>query len=186
MRRAAVTIATALALAGCSQTMKLSYESPPVAPSTAELKPVGIAVVDKRRYVEYGDKDPWYLGTRSRGDDTRDLNIRNKLPLAHELRKDVIGDLAALGFKVSGDADIRQLTVEIHDWRVQIADAARLTYDLRLEVTDGRGTTVLDTRLKEDARIEVANLEPEVNAAYVKLVRRILRDNGEVRAAISR
>ncbi len=178
----------ALALCGCigGERVKLEHDSPQ--PSTAAaLKPIALSVAEKREVVTSREKDEWYLGEAPGSD--KDLSNSQLIPLAHQIRKDLVDELAALGYDVVSEKDVRKLTIEVREWHVD-AQTRTLTYRLMLAVLEhDEGPELAQSTVQGVEPITAADeksMKADVKQAYVHVVRKLVRDNPAVLAALAR
>jgi hypothetical protein len=177
----------ALTLCGCigGERVKLDHQSP--APSTgAPLRPIGLSVSDEREVVKRFDKDEWYLG-EAPGSDGKDLSNHQLIPLAHQIRNDLVDELASLGYDDVTDKNVRKLVLVVREWHLD-AETRRMRYRIEVEVLEHHeGHKLAQTTVQGDKLIggdDEKAMKSQVRAAYAAIVPTLVRDNPTVLAAL--
>lgn len=184
-------LALALALAGCvaGQSIRLRYE-PAATGATAASVPVAVTVIEHREYVTGGDKQPWYLGHYRAGfGNTWDVATQGKVPLAEQLQADLRGELASLGLREGSGG--RALAVKIHEWNFDTLMNGRVWYDVEATVTGADGAPLATVRVKDERTVEgnvwtgaKGAMEAQVPAIYGEMIRKLVRENPAMLAAL--
>jgi hypothetical protein len=177
-----------LALCACvgGERVKLDAKSP-APPKSAPMKPVAISVSDDREEVKRGDKKEWYLGEAPSGD--KELSNHQLVPLHAQLRDDLSDELKSLGFDVVSENKVRKLEVSIREWRYD-ADASVLRYRVEARVLErDDGAVLAQSMLGENVAIgetDEKKTKAALKAAYVAVVRKIIRENATILSALQR
>ena len=197
-RRLLIAALSAAALSGCvaGQSLQTTYESPVASAPTAEAKSansVMITVTDDRSFVKNGEKPPYYLGKYRAGfGNPWDVKTENEEPLASIVARDLATDLAALDHEVKTAAPAdRHLAVSIKDWNFDGYQNGRLWYDLQISVSDAGGAILATSVVQEAAYIKGSfwmgargGFEREFPKLYPEIIRKIVRDNAQISAAL--
>jgi hypothetical protein len=179
----------ALALCGClgGERVKLDYQPPP-ASSGAALQPIGLRVSDERQIVKRFDEEAWYLG-EAPGADGKDLSNHQLIPLAHQIRNDLVDELEALGYDDVDDKEVRKLSLYVREWHVD-ADTRKLRYRVEVDLLErDEGRKLAQSVVQGEKPIgggDEKAMKREVKAAYAAVVRSLVRDNPTVMAALKR
>jgi hypothetical protein len=185
MPRLLLVLCMTSALLGCigGDAVRLEHD-PPVIAEDAVLAPIGLAVEDKREVVTRLQKESWYLGRT--GDD--DLVNFHNIPLAHQIRNDLVKELKSLGYDDVGDKEVRRIEIQVWDWTIDSARKRTLRYDLKVKVldrVDGRVLTEVDLRDETPMAGDDGNaIQASLNAVYAAVIRKLVRENTKVMAAL--
>lgn len=182
------------ALSGCvaGQSLQTSYESPVAAVATSASS-VLITVTDDRPFVKNGDKPPYYLGKYRAGfGNPWDVKTENEEPLASIVARDLAADISTLGHRVvtAAPAD-RLLAVSIRDWNFDGYQNGRFWYDLQITASDSGGKPLATSTVQEATHIKGSfwmgargGFEREMPKLYPAIIRKIVRDNAQISAAL--
>jgi hypothetical protein len=190
-----LTLALApLALAGCvaGQSLGTDYEAQPAAVATSGTS-VLLTVTEDRPYVKSGDKAPYYVGRYRAGfGNPWDVSTKDNVPLVDILRGDVAEELVALGHPVKEalPAD-RQMAVSIRDWNFDGYQNGEFWYDVLVTVSAADGTVLTNSVVKDKVGITgtlwggaKGGFERDMPKLYPQVIRKLVRDNAEVSAAL--
>jgi hypothetical protein len=181
-------------LAGCvvGQSLPTTYESPSTIKAEGTHS-VYLTVTDDRPFVKNGDKPPYYLGKYRAGfGNPWDVKTENEEPLAGIVARDLAADLSALGHHVltAMPAD-RSLAVSIRDWNFDGYQNGKLWYDLQITVSDSAGMPIAMNVVQEATQIKGSfwmgargGFEREMPKLYPAIIRKIVRDNAPISAAL--
>ena len=183
-------------LGGCvvGQSVPVGYEP---APSTtaATGTAVAVAVRDERPYVTSGDKPAYFIGTyRAAIGVPWDVTTKGKQPLAALLENDIAIELRSLGYAVVPRPDAsRVLDVAILDWNFDAYLDGSIWYELNARVVSPDGTELASSRIKESQPTKgnfwttgaKAGIEAAMPGVYAGAIRKLVRDNTEISAALS-
>ena len=175
------------ALCACigGERVKLDAHSPSPQKG-APLRPIALAVSDERESVQHGGKDEWYLGEAA-GPGEKDLSNHQLIPLAHQIRNDLVDELASLGYKDAIRDDVRKLKVGVREWHVD-GDARQLRYRIELAVLErDDGPPAAMSTVQGDKALGGADdkaLKAGLKRAYAEIVRSLVRENPAVLAAL--
>ena len=183
-------------LGGCvvGQSVPVGYE--PGRPTTAATgTAVAVAVRDERPYVTSGDKPAYFIGTyRAAIGVPWDVTTKGKQPLAALLENDIAIELRSLGYAVVPRPDAsRVLDVAILDWNFDAYLDGRIWYELNATVISPDGTERASSRIKESQPTKgnfwttgaKAGIEAAMPGVYAGAIRKLVRDNTEISAALS-
>jgi len=190
-----VTLALApLALAGCvaGQSLGTDYEAQPAAVATGGSS-VLLTVTEDRPYVKSGDKAPYYVGRYRAGfGNPWDVSTQDNVPLVDVLRGDIAEELVALGHPVKDSAPAdRQMAVSIRDWNFDGYQNGEFWYDLLVTVRAADGAVLVNSVVKDKVGITgtlwegaKGGFERDMPKLYPQVIRKLVRENAEVSAAL--
>lgn len=189
--------AAALLLGGCvaGQSLQTGYESPAAAApaAAAAAAAVSVSVSDDRPFVRSGEKPPHYIGKYRAGfGNPWDVSTENDEPLADILARDLKADLAAMGYRAAAEpGTARSLSVSIVDWNFDGYQNGRFWYELRVRVTDPDGRALAADTVQESTNIKGTfwmgargGFEREMPKLYPRVVRKLVRENDKISAAL--
>lgn len=193
--RSLTLVLSPLVLAGCvaGQSLQTEYEPPAaVAPMTGLA--VSLTVTDDRPYVKSGEKAPYYVGRYRAGfGNPWDVSTANEEALVSIVRRDIAEELVALGhaLKDAAVAD-RGLAVSIRDWNFDGYQNGNFWYDLLVTVRSPTGDVLVNSVVKDKIGITgtlwegaKGGFERDMPKLYPQVIRKLVRENAEVSAALS-
>jgi hypothetical protein len=195
MRRKILLLSSAIVLCGCSSVrIDLDYEPEPKEMSQLAGKTFFLGVTDQRHYVTSGPKKREYLGhTKGSLGVVYSYSTSDLQPLVAHVRGDLRRDLQSLGMVEDGRRPTVRLDIRIYDWNFEAGIRGRFWYDAHVAVDDANGQPVANIVVKGENAIEghwgdVARMrvKDEIPGFYQQFIRKLVRENPEVIAALAR
>jgi hypothetical protein len=189
MRRRIFMLGMVAVLYGCigGERVKLDAHSPSPQKDAA-MRPIALAVSDERESVQHGGKEQWYLGEAA-GPHEKDLSNHQLIPLAHQIRNDLVDELEAVGFEDAIRDDVRKLKVGVREWYVD-GDARRLRYRIDLAVLERDDAAPAATSVVQGEKAlggaDDKAMKAGLKRAYAEIVRSLVRENPTVLDALRR
>lgn len=184
---------TTISLYGCvaGQSVAIDYNPEAEAVAPADSAPINVLVSDKREFVVSGSKPPYYVGKYRAGfGNPWDVTTDDRIPLADVMAADVAEELEALGYNVADSG--RTLSITIKDWNFDGWQNGHLWYDLAVNLYDADGSEVYSGSFQDDIGITgtlsgiKGGVERDIPVIYRNVIQKIIRDNEELIAALSR
>lgn len=192
--RTLTLVLSPLVLAGCvaGQSLQTEYAPPAAVAETTGLA-VSLTVTDDRPYVKSGEKAPYYIGRYRAGfGNPWDVSTANEEALVSIVRRDIAEELVALGhpLKDAAVAD-RGLAVSIRDWNFDGYQNGNFWYDLLVTVRSPTGDVLVNSVVKDKIGITgtlwegaKGGFERDMPKLYPQIIRKLVRENAEVSAAL--
>lgn len=183
-------------LGGCvvGQSVPVGY-TPTPSTTTATGVAVAVTVRDERPYVTSGDKPAYFLGAyRAAIGVPWDVTTKGKQPLAALFETHLAVELRSLGYAVVPRPDaLRVLDVAIQDWNFDAYLNGSIWYELSASVLGPDGTELARSHIKESQPTKgnfwttggKAGVEAAMPGVYAGAIRKLVRDNPEISAALS-
>jgi hypothetical protein len=187
-------IALAIVLCGCgSVRIDLDYAPEPKQLSQLVGKTFFLGVTDQRYYVTSGPKSREYLGhTKGFLGVVHSYRTADKQALVAHVRGDLRRDLQGLGMVEDARAPAVRLDIRIYDWNFDAGVRGRFWYDAQVAIDNGQGQTVANVVVKGENAIEGhwgdaarMKVEDEIPGLYQLFIRKLVRENPQVIAALS-
>lgn len=202
----ALLATTILGGGGCAIGVKHRYHDTVADVAASGSTAVAVATVDQRNYVLTKNKAPSFVGL-SRGGygNPFDVTTESGQPLSTDFTTSICGSLDRRGFHskalaspppnaaptaVVADAGgaPRVVLVNIREWKSDTMQSTSLLYDVTLDVLDGTGKSLAQSRIdgKDDlggsAWNPPSHARTAVPIAYKAKLERLLNDPGVVKA----
>jgi len=193
VKKLAILLIISIPMCGCvaGQSVTIDYTAEPMVVAPADSIPVRVSVEDKRPFVISGDKPPYFVGKYRAGfGNPWDVTTDERKPLADLIEADVVEELQALGFTTDGAGRI--INVVINDWNFDGWQNGHLWYDIAIVLTSSDGAELYSGTVTDDVGITgtmsgiKGGVERDIPIIYRDAVKKIVRENSELLAALSR
>lgn len=179
-------------LTGCATGIEFDYA--PESKRLPDLEGITFAVdvTDQRHYVTSGPQKPTYLGhTKDALGAVHDQD--GKLSLAEQVATDLRRELQSLGLVENPTMPVTRIDVRIFDWNFDAGMRGRFWYDADVKVANSRGDPVAIVAVKDSkdmgggfSDLARARIDEDIPGLYDEFLKRLVRENPEVQAAMKR
>lgn len=179
---------------GCvaGQTIAIDY-APEMGGKPATAVAVAVQAQDQRPYIVNKDKKPSFIGIYRAGyGNTWSVTTRDQQPFAANVARDVAKDLQALGYQVTDPSSAdRRLEITVVDWNFSTYINGNIWYEFLVVATDSQGKELARSTVKDESVIRGSvwvgpkyAFERDVPKIYATAIRRLVRENPEIRGAL--